>query len=215
MSAWRWHMECDVRTPNLRLEPRMYVSSNVQTLRKCDVWGVLFTIPVGCSRLLSAINDLTTTKKILQSVTSEQLCEETAQRVSPFYMLLFHEVSNSSISVRLCWWASRNSNFCRHNCPCRSRRSSSAWAAWRDAQKCSKRCLDYSKEGILSIALLELFRTTRITLHCPCHESSLSIRRWMGCRHYFVADRLEALVDEGDSRSSARAHEHDVAIQTP
>ena len=37
---------------------------------------------------------------------------------------------NSSISVRLCWWASRNSDFCRRNCPCRIRRSSSAWAAW-------------------------------------------------------------------------------------
>ena len=46
----------------------------------------------------------------------------------------------------------------------------------------------------------------------------------MGCKHYFVADRLEALVDEGDSRSSSRAHEREnfrlvsqryVAIQTP
>ena len=37
---------------------------------------------------------------------------------------------NSSISVRLCWWTSRNSNCCRHNCPRRIRRSSSAWAAW-------------------------------------------------------------------------------------
>ena len=37
---------------------------------------------------------------------------------------------NSSISVRLRWWASRNSNFCCHNCPWRSQRSSSAWAAW-------------------------------------------------------------------------------------
>ena len=36
----------------------------------------------------------------------------------------------SSISVRICWWSWRNSNFCRHNCPCRSRRSSSSWAAW-------------------------------------------------------------------------------------
>ena len=26
---------------------------------------------------------------------------------------------NSSISARLCWWASRNSNFCSHSCPCR------------------------------------------------------------------------------------------------
>ena len=46
----------------------------------------------------------------------------------------------------------------------------------------------------------------------------------MGCRHYFVVDRLEALVDEGDSRSSSRVREHgsfrlvsqlQVAIQTP
>ena len=31
----------------------------------------------------------------------------------------------------------------------------------------------------------------------------------MGCRHYFVVDRLGELVDEGDSRSCSRAHEHD------
>ena len=31
----------------------------------------------------------------------------------------------------------------------------------------------------------------------------------MGCRHYFVVHRLEELVDEGDSRSSSRAHEHE------
>ena len=46
----------------------------------------------------------------------------------------------------------------------------------------------------------------------------------MGCRPYFVADRLEALVDEGDSRSSSPVREHGsfrivsqlhVAIQTP
>ena len=29
----------------------------------------------------------------------------------------------------------------------------------------------------------------------------------MGYRHYFVADRLEEVVDEGDSRSSSRVHE--------
>ena len=43
MSAWRWHMECDVRTPNLRLEPRVFVSLVVQHWEKCDEWGVLFT----------------------------------------------------------------------------------------------------------------------------------------------------------------------------
>ena len=31
----------------------------------------------------------------------------------------------------------------------------------------------------------------------------------MGCRHHVVADRLEDLVDEGGSRSSWRAHEHE------
>ena len=36
---------------------------------------------------------------------------------------------NSSISVRLSWWTSRKSNFCRHTSRI-SRRSSSAWAAW-------------------------------------------------------------------------------------
>ena len=31
----------------------------------------------------------------------------------------------------------------------------------------------------------------------------------MGCTRYFVADRFEDLVDEGNSRSSSRAHEHE------
>ena len=37
---------------------------------------------------------------------------------------------NSSISVRLCWWASRKSFCWRHNSSCRIRRSSAARAAW-------------------------------------------------------------------------------------
>ena len=64
------------------------------------------------------------------------------------------------------------------------------------------------KEGIQSTALLELFRITRITLHCPFHESSLSICHWMGCRRYFAASRLKVLLDEDDSRSSSRVREH-------
>ena len=39
--------------------------ARVNQREKCDVWGVLFTPPIGCSRLLSAVNDLTTTKKNL------------------------------------------------------------------------------------------------------------------------------------------------------
>ena len=31
----------------------------------------------------------------------------------------------------------------------------------------------------------------------------------MGCRHYFVVDLVEDLVDEGGSPSALRAHEHD------
>ena len=31
----------------------------------------------------------------------------------------------------------------------------------------------------------------------------------MGCRHLFVVDLVEELVDEGGSRSALRAHEHD------
>ena len=45
----------------------------------------------------------------------------------------------------------------------------------RDVHKCNKPFLESNKEGILSIALLELFRTARTTLHCPFHESSLLI----------------------------------------
>ena len=60
-----------------------------------------------------------------------------------------------------------------------------------------------------NIALEQLSRITQIALHCPCPESSSPMFHNMGCRHYFVEDRLEELVDEGDSRSSSRAHEHE------
>ena len=61
----------------------------------------------------------------------------------------------------------------------------------RDVHKCNKGFLDSNEEGILNIALLELFRITQTTLHCPNRGSSLSNRYWMGCKHYFVADRIE------------------------
>ena len=84
--------------------------------RTCDVGGVLFTHPVGCRRLLSAVNDLTTTKKILQHVTSEQLSEEATQRVAPFYdaalsraqrcltlMNFMSSTRNRSTATMMCW----------------------------------------------------------------------------------------------------------------
>ena len=77
---------------------------------------MLFTHPVGCSRLLSTVNDLTTIRKNLQSVTSGQLCEETAQRVPPSYdaalsraqrcltlMNSMSSTSNRSTATMMCW----------------------------------------------------------------------------------------------------------------
>ena len=53
--------------------------------RKCDVWGVLFTHPVGCSRLPSAVNDLDYNKKhSCQSVTLSSLVMKPLQQVALF-----------------------------------------------------------------------------------------------------------------------------------
>ena len=74
----------------------------------------------------------------------------------------------------------------------------------RDVHKCNRLFLDFNIEGILSVALLVVFRTTRRTLRCPFHESSLSNCYWVGCRRYSAASRLEVLLDEDDFRSSSR-----------
>ena len=63
--------------------------------------------------------------------------------------------------------------------------TSAGFVLSRDANKCSRLCLDSNKEGILGIALWELSRITQIDLHCTCHESSSLFFHWMGCRHYF------------------------------
>ena len=65
------------------------------------------------------------------------------------------------------------------------------------------------KKAFWALHFLNLFRTTRISLHWPFRESSLSIRHWMGCRCYFVASRLEVCLDEDDYRSSSRVREHE------
>ena len=74
-------MECEVRTPNLRLEPRVCVAFNVQTRENvtCEVY--CSQPPVGCSRLLSAVckRSDNNKQKNLQSLTSGQLCEEALQ----------------------------------------------------------------------------------------------------------------------------------------
>ena len=77
----------------------------------------------------------------------------------------------------------------------------------RIVRKCSRQFLDSIKEDFENIALSVLFRTTRITLHCPIHGSSLSNCCWMGCRRYSAASRLEVPLDEDDFRSFWRALE--------
>ena len=93
----------------------------------------------------------------------------------------------------------------------------------RDVHKCKTQFLDSNKEGILGIALSELFRITRTTQRWPFHESLLFILHWMVCRRYCAANQLEVLVDEDDSRSSSQVRQYGnfllvsqlhVAIQT-
>ena len=75
-----------------------------KSTRKCDVWGVLFTPPVGCSRLLSAVNDLTTSKKnIAECHFWAALWRNCTQRVSPFFMLLFHELRCAWLFMNFLW----------------------------------------------------------------------------------------------------------------
>ena len=44
------------------------------------------------------------------------------------------------------------------------------------------------------VLLVFFFRTTRITLHCPFHGSSLSNHCWMGCGRHSAASRPEVLL---------------------
>ena len=55
-----WNVRCARQTWAWATHVRVI---KCESTRKCDVWGVLFPPSVGCSRLLSAVNDLTTTKK--------------------------------------------------------------------------------------------------------------------------------------------------------
>ena len=82
-----------------------------KTTRKCDVWGVLFTSPVGCSRLLSAVNDLTKKKSCKVSLLSSFVkkwhngshrsicCSFTSSDVLDFLCFL----SSTSIATEMCW----------------------------------------------------------------------------------------------------------------
>ena len=81
---------------------------------------------------------------------------------------------------------------------------------------------NFSQEMSTSAINFSVFPIQRHSEHCnvgivlhdsnsstlSCHESSSVIPREMCCRHYFVAYRIEDLVDECDSRSSSGVREH-------
>ena len=109
MSAWRGLMTRDVRTTNTRLEPRMcvWISEKMRRVR-CGVHTPQTT--VSCKR-----SNCNKPKNSWKS-TRLRLCEETAQRVSPFYLLLctwaqlrtfllivMSSTRNRSTATKMCW----------------------------------------------------------------------------------------------------------------
>ena len=65
------------------LEPMWYHTSCALWTRKGDGWGVLFTLSVGCSRLLSAVNEPTTThlkKKKIFLMSSTSFCPNSTMK---------------------------------------------------------------------------------------------------------------------------------------
>ena len=84
---------------------------------------------------------------------------------------------NSSISERLCWWASRNFICCRHDSSRRIRRSSSAWAAWSSwwpiFSQFSSTIICLCSSSRVLICAFELFRSSG----CPDRSTILTV--WM------------------------------------
>ena len=80
-----------------------------QSTRKCDVWGVLFTSPVGSSRLLSSVNDLTTPKNLTKCHIWAALCHSfydaahfTSSEVLDFWLIM-NSTMNRSTATKMCW----------------------------------------------------------------------------------------------------------------
>ena len=77
--------------------------------RKCDMWRVLFTHPVGCSRLLSSVNDLTTTKKSCQSEEPSSIsrpllwCRSFLELRRNWLWWIFELYQWSSTATTMCW----------------------------------------------------------------------------------------------------------------
>ena len=72
---------------------RSWIPSRLEpSTRKCDVWGVLFTHPVGCSRLLWAPNILTKTKKSCKVSLLSSLVKKPHNGSRRSMMPLLHEL---------------------------------------------------------------------------------------------------------------------------
>ena len=100
MSAWRKHMYEVRATHQTWANVNVTLKCVLWNTRKCDVWGVLFPHPVGCSRLLSAGNDLATKKINLSKCHSEQLSEETSSTGRPvLWCRSFHKLKRNWL-----WW---------------------------------------------------------------------------------------------------------------
>ena len=93
-----WNAHCARQTWTWATRVRVITC---ESTRKCDVWGVLFTLPVGCSRLLSAVNDLTTTNFKISCKVSllSSLVKKPLNGSLRSMMPLFHELRGAWL-----WW---------------------------------------------------------------------------------------------------------------
>ena len=94
---------------------------NVNHCEKWTVWGVVFTLPVGCSKLLAAVNDLTATN-LLKKLESRHVWgfvkRRHKQRISPFYHVVLHLSSVVDFLVN-CHELHQESLHCHHDVRCR------------------------------------------------------------------------------------------------
>ena len=79
----------------------------------------------------------------------------------------------------------------------------------RDGRKCNNDALIPVKQAFFELQLKNCLTQLKELYIAHVLNHLLGHVHWMGCRHYFVVDRLEDVVDEGGSRSSWRAHEHE------
>ena len=96
-----WNMDDTMRTTPWAMSHVRHCHECGETRENATCEGVLFTVPVGCSRLLSAVNDLTTKKsKILSKFHSEYLDEWASKTGLPVLSCCsFHELRGNWLSL--------------------------------------------------------------------------------------------------------------------